>query len=185
MSKSWGRRKQTVGMVIPPYTSSLDAVIPAENVVLSHFMPEIDKWFVASQASDGKVFTSLSKTEPLARRAAGLRTLAHLKARANGEITDLTVEEIEAARKELTKVLSTLAHAVHGFNGEFPVGYAREVVLIHLRAAADLVDLPTDKGMLAKWVAPPLVFLSGAFASGIIGEYAKRALELLEGLLAA
>lgn len=181
MPKSRGRRKKVV--VPPPYTASLDARVPSENIVLSHYLPELQKWYVASQASDGRVFTSLGNTEPLGRRAAGLRTFDHLEKRANGLFAELTSEEIEAARAELAAELAATAKLVRAFNEPFPATYSKEIVLVELQAAHDVVVAGAERGVLARWVAPPLLFLAGAFAEGIIGAGAEKALEALAKLL--
>jgi hypothetical protein len=182
MPKSRKRRKAKIG-VAPPYTASLDARVPAENVILSHYLAECEKWYVASRASDGRVFTAFSATEPNARRAAGLRTLAHLKSRAEGAFKELTAEEIESARTELASELDRLLIAVTGFNGIFPQTYPLDVVLVELRCARKLVAVSAERGVLARWVAPSLLFLGGAFSEGIIGVYAERALEALTKIL--
>jgi hypothetical protein len=168
---------------VPPFTASLDAKVPSENVVLTHYIPELRKWYVVSQASDGHVFTGLGNTEPLGRRAAGLRTYEHLQKRAQGELPGLSPEDIEAARLELDAELEHLTRLVAGFNGSFPPTYAKEIILIELRAAKDLVEVNADRTILAKWVAPPLLFIAGAFAEGAIGVGAEKALDLLGKLL--
>ena len=182
MPKSRGRRKKVVGFV-PPFTGSLDARVPSENVVLSHYMPELKKWYVASQASDGRVFTGLGNTEPLGRRAAGLRTLEHLEKRAAGGFQELTPEDIEAARSELCAELSEMLTMVTGFNEPFPSTYSKDVVLIELRTAKDLVLARAERGVLARWAALPLLFLAGAFAEGVIGVGAEKAIDALTKIL--
>lgn len=184
MPKSRSRRKKVVN-VVPPFTGSLDARVPSENVVLSHYMPELKKWYVASQASDGRVFTGVGNTEPLGRRAAGLRTLDHLQKRASGEFHDLAPEDIEAARSELAAELSEMLKMVEGFNALFPETYSKDIVLIELRTARDLVVERAERGLLARWVAPPLLFLAGAFSEGVIGVGAEKAIEALTKLLSA
>tara|TARA_R110001606_G_scaffold98982_1_gene218564 strand:- start:1476 stop:1922 length:447 start_codon:yes stop_codon:yes gene_type:complete len=146
-------------------------------------MPELEKWYVASQASDGRVFTSLGNTEPLSRRAAGLRTLEHLKDRAAGDLQELTPEDIEAARSELADELSEMLKLVTGFNEPFPSTYSKDVVLIELQTAKDLVLARAERGALARWVLPPLIFLSGAFAEGVIGVGAEKAMAALTKIL--
>jgi hypothetical protein len=172
-------------IVVPPFTSSLDARVPAENVVLSHFVVGTKRWFVASEASNGKVFTATGNTEPLARRAAGLKTFQYLEARAKGGVSELSRKEIETARKELSAELNALAKAIADSNLSFPASDPREVILIELRAARDLVSQQASRTALARWLYPPLLFLGGAFAEGVIGVYAQRCVELLEKLLAA
>jgi hypothetical protein len=183
MPKSRKRRKATDVVVVPPYTASLDARVPAENVVLSHYIAECAKWYVASRSYDGRIFTAFSATEPNARRAAGLRTLAHLKSRAEGNLKELTPEEIAHARNELAGELKQLIVTVIGFNGEFPDTYPVDVVLAELRCASELVATPAERSILARWVAPPLLFLGGAFSEGIIGVYAEKAMNALTKIL--
>lgn len=183
MKRKDGRAKN-VTAEIPPFTRSVDAKVPSENVVISHFVTEAGKWFAASEGSDGKIHTGFGNTEPLARRIAGLRTFQHLEARAAGTLVDLTPEEIEAARAELATELTNLEKAILGHNEAFPASLPQQVVLIQVRAARDLVVAKADRRTLAKWVAPPLLFLAGGFANGILGVIAEKALALLQKLLA-
>ena len=169
---------------VPHYTGSIDARVPAENIVLSHFMPEIGKWVAASHASDDCVFLGHADTEPLARRAAGLKTLDHLQQRAEGHFSERSVADVEAARIELVRELEVLTYAVTTHNGVFPATYGREVVLVELKAARELLLANADRGVLVRWIAPPILFLSGAFAQGIVGAYAEKVLDALSKLLA-
>ena len=177
------RDEAEVGFVVPRYTASLDARVPAENIILSHYIAECEKWYVASCASDGRIFTALSATEPNARRAAGLQTLAYLKSRADGEAPAQTEEQILAARAELARELDRVTTAVIRCNEAFPAIYPRAVILIELEAARKLVLCSAERNLLARWVAPPLIFLAGAFAEGVIGAYAEKAMESLTKVL--
>jgi hypothetical protein len=73
--------------------------------------------------------------------------------------------------------------ALQGFNGTFPDSYPREIVLIELAMARKLASACANRDVFARWVAPPLLFLAGAFSEGVIGAYAERALDLLEKIL--
>jgi hypothetical protein len=66
------------GKKIPNFTGSLDAKVPAENIVYVDHIAETGRWYAVSEGHDGGMFTAHAVTEPTARRAAGLRTLAHL-----------------------------------------------------------------------------------------------------------
>ena len=147
--------------------------------------PNCKKWYVASKASNGRVFTALGKTEPTSRRAAGLRTFEYLKSRAEGSFEGLTEEEIDAARLELADALSEMARLVIGFNESFPDSYSKDVILIELRTGRELVLEKAERGVLARWIAPPLLFLAGAFSEGVIGYGAEKALEALAKLLSS
>lgn len=162
----------------------MDAKVPAENIVVSHYVAESQKWFAASEGSDGSVHLGFGNTEPLARRIAGLRTFEHLKARADGSLPALTSDEIEAARLELAVELLRLEEALQAHNGTFSEVAPKEVILIQVRAARDLVNARASRGTLAKWVAPLLLFLAGGFVDGILGVYAEKALEALNKVLA-
>jgi hypothetical protein len=170
---------------VPAFTGSVDAKVPAENVTLSHFMAEAARWLAVSEASDGRVFFGTGNTEPLARRAAGLRTLAHLENRANGNVEGLSQREKRAARAELAVQLEELARMVAGYNGRFPSRVGREVILIQVRTARDLVRANAKRGLLARIALPALLFLSGAFAEGVIGVYAQRCVETLTRILSS
>lgn len=172
-------------LVPPPFTGALDARVPAENVILSHYVDTAGQWVAVSEASDGRVFLGRAKTEPLARRAAGLRTLAHLKSRASGDAVGSTAETMAQARAELEARLEELVRMVEAYNGVFPPAVPREAAALQLRAAQALVRHGDDRGVLARWLLPPLLFLAGAFAEGVIGVYAEKVLEALTNLLSS
>jgi len=169
--------------VVPEFTGSLDARVPAEKITLVHQVEGTERWFAASQSSDGRYFLGFGATEPLARRAAGLRTLAHLEARAKGSVSDRSEADIEAARAELVAELDELRKHVEGYNGEFPAYAPRAVVLIQIDAAREVVRNTVDPGILARWVAPPAAFIAGAFAEGVIGAYAQKVVDLVTKLV--
>ncbi len=169
---------------VPAFTGSIDAKVPAENVELTHYLTETGRWVAYSKATDGRVFFGDGATEPLARRAAGLRTLAHLKGRASGEVEGLSAEEMRNAREELARELAQLHVLVTSSNLLFPTGYPKEVILTELRATRDIVLATDERGLIARWTLPTLLFLAGGFANGIIGKGAEKSLELLAKLLA-
>lgn len=169
----------------PPFTGALDARVPAENVILSHYVDAAEQWVAASEASDGRVFLGRAKTEPLARRAAGLRTLSHLQDRAAGTAEGSTPETMAQARAELEEQLEQLVRMVETYNGTFPPAISREAAVLQLRAAQALVRHSDDRGLLARWLLPSLLFFAGAFAEGIIGAYAEKAVEALTRVLSA
>jgi hypothetical protein len=178
------KEKQAVLRHVPAFTGSIDAKVPAENVELTHYLAETGRWVAYSKASDGRVFFGNGATEPLARRAAGLRTLAHLEGRASGEVEGLSTEEISKTRDELARELAKLRVLVMTSNMPFPVGYPKDVILAELKAAHDIVLATDERGLIARWGLPTLLFLAGGFANGIIGKAAERSLELLGALLA-
>jgi hypothetical protein len=169
---------------VPDFTSSLDAKVPGENIIYVDRIAETGEWFCVSEAHDGAMFTARGKTEPTSRRAAGLRTLAHLKGLADGELKHATPQEIEAARLELARILTEATIAVGGYNGEFPASRSRDVVIFQLLAAKEVVESKADNGMIARYVGPLACFLAGGFANGLLGKLGERSLELLEKLLA-
>ena len=80
-----------VGEMIVPFTRSLDAALPAENIVFSMYSGEKDRWVAVQRASDGQEYVSWAATEPLARRAAALRAIAGISARRPGsEVVSLS-----------------------------------------------------------------------------------------------
>lgn len=173
----------TDDLVAPPFTGSLDAKVPAENVVLSHYMADIGRWVVASEASDGAIFIGTGNTEALARRAAGLRTLAHLQSRAEGELEDRTQADVDRARAELSRELAALTRMVETMNLPMPPSANKQVVLVELRAAGDALKAGAKPSVLARVAAPVLTFVTLAFAEGIIGTYAQKCLDALTDVL--
>jgi hypothetical protein len=169
----------------PPFTAALDAAVPAENVTLSHYVASSGTWIAASESSDGRVFIGRAKTEPLARRAAGLRTLAHLQARASGKTEGSTPESIENARAELIEHLGRLVELVESYNGRFPSELPQKAVAHQLKSALLVVEGKPERSVLARWLLPPLTFIAGAFAEGVIGVYAEKAIDALTVLLSA
>ncbi len=181
------RKKQHISLSpkIPEFTGSLDARVPAERIKLSHQLDGDGRWFAASESSDGRYFFGTGATEPIARRAAGLRTFSHLQSRAGGRSSDLTNEEIQAARRELLEELDLLERAVVGYNGEFPASAPRKIILIQLSMARQVVQESGERDVLTRWVGPTLLFIAGAFAEGIIGSYAQKGLDILTKLVSS
>jgi hypothetical protein len=179
------KAQSSAPLVPPPFTGRLDACVPAENVILSHYVDTAGQWVAASEASDGRVFLGRAKTEPLARRAAGLRALAHLESRASGAAEGGTAETMAQARAELEEQLEQLVRMIDAYNGTFPPAVPREAAALQLRVAQMLVRHSDDQGVLARWLLPPLLFLGGAFAEGVIGVYAEKALKDLSQFLSA
>jgi len=173
----------TDDLVAPPFTGSLDAKIPAENVVLSHYMADIGRWVVASEASDGAIFIGTGNTEALARRAAGLRTLAHLQRRTEGKLQDRTQADVDRAKAELARELEALSRMVETMNLPMPPFGNKQVVLVELRAASDALKAGAKPGVLARVAAPVLTFVALAFAEGVIGAYAEKCLDALTEVL--
>jgi hypothetical protein len=169
---------------VPAFTGSIDAKVPAENVELTHYLVETSRWVAYSKASDGRVFFGDGATEPLARRAAGLRTLAHLERRASGEAEGLSAAELKEARDELARELAQLHVLVATSNLPFPDNYPREVILTELRATYEIVLATDQRGLIARWTLPTLMFLAAGFANGVIGMGAEKSLKLLAKLLA-
>ena len=167
----------------PPFTSSLDARVPAENIVLSHYVASLDQWICASESSDGRVFMGRAPTEPQARRAAGLRTYAHLQARTKGEIGEAKPEDIIAARHELDEELRKLESLIADYNGHMPLRLSKDAFLMQVRSARSVLNSDADRPFLSRWILPTLLFVSGAFAEGAIGVYAEQAIEALTRFL--
>jgi hypothetical protein len=172
------------GRKIPNFTGSLDAKVPAENIVYVDHIAETGRWYAVSEGHDGGMFTAHAVTEPTARRAAGLRTLAHLEGLAKGEFAHATKDEVAAARLELIRVLAEAAVAVEGFNGDFPESRSREIVVFQLVTAKEVAEKKASRGLLARYIGPVACFLAGGYADGILGKLGERTLELLDKVLA-
>ncbi len=70
---SWDIISELVQSDNPGFTTSLDARIPGENVVLAMLSPKRRQWVAVHRSVGGAEFTAWAATEPLARRAAALR----------------------------------------------------------------------------------------------------------------
>lgn len=70
---SWDIISGLVASDNPGFTTSLDARIPGENVVLAMLSSKRGRWVAVHRSVGGAEFTAWAATEPLARRAAALR----------------------------------------------------------------------------------------------------------------
>jgi hypothetical protein len=106
-----------------------------------------------------------------------MRTLAYLEGRSSGKAEGLSEEETKKARDELARELAQLHVLVTTSNLPFPDKYPKEVVLIELKAAREIVLATDERGLIARWTLPTLLFLAGGSANGIIGKGAEESLE--------
>lgn len=84
-----------VGEMVTPFTRSLDAALPGENIVFSMYSTNKNLWVSVHRDPDSQEFVSWAATEPLSRRAAALR--GHASISAAGAKTDaLSVLKTEA-----------------------------------------------------------------------------------------
>jgi hypothetical protein len=174
--------KKIIKSQIPHFTGSLDARVPGEEIVFVQRIDGTGRWLAFSKASDGSIFHSDGATEPLARRGAGLLTFAHLQERADGTIAGQTSEEIISAKMELRRELQKLILSIKESNQDFPPQYPKSILIIELRAANKIINY-NEKSIIARWLLPPLIFLAGAFAEGLIGSYAEKTIESLTRFL--
>lgn len=65
-----------LGFVPLPYTTSLDAALPGENIVLSMYSAARGCWVAIQRRPDGEEVMCDGATEALARRIAALRSIA-------------------------------------------------------------------------------------------------------------
>lgn len=73
-----------VGEMVVPFTRSLDASLPGENIVFSMYSAEKNLWVSVQRGPNGQEFVAWAATEPLSRRAAALRALAGISAGSAG-----------------------------------------------------------------------------------------------------
>lgn len=69
---AWETVSEALQDRIPPYSSSLDAQLPGENIVLVIRSQRRDRWGAAHRTDTGQEFLVWGATEPIARRAAAL-----------------------------------------------------------------------------------------------------------------
>lgn len=58
---------------VSPFSTSLDAKLPGENIVLTMFASRKNQWMAIHRSSDGNDSVAWARTECLARRAAALK----------------------------------------------------------------------------------------------------------------
>lgn len=67
-----------LGEMVTPFTRSLDASLPGENIVFSMFSSAKNLWVSVHRDTEGREFVSWAASEPLSRRAAALRGYARI-----------------------------------------------------------------------------------------------------------
>lgn len=77
---SWDIISELVKSENPSFTTSLDARIPGENIVLAMLSGKRGQWAAVHRSIGGTDFMAWAATEPLARRAAALRGLRSVSA---------------------------------------------------------------------------------------------------------
>lgn len=75
----------------PPFTRTLDAAVPGENIVLATYSDKRVQWAAVQREADGREFMAWAATEPLARRAAALQAFSE---RREEPLQDLPVEDV-------------------------------------------------------------------------------------------
>ncbi len=95
----------------PPFTRTLDAAIPGENIVLATYSDKRGQWAAVQRDADGREFMSWAATEALARRAAALQAFSERAAKPTEDvfapIASLAAEkpapELKAVEPEATQ----------------------------------------------------------------------------------
>lgn len=64
----------------PPFSRTLDAAIPGENIVLATYSNRRNQWAAVQREADGREFVAWAATEPLARRVAALQAYSERQA---------------------------------------------------------------------------------------------------------
>ena len=81
---SWEVVNQLLDDRPSPFTRSIDAAIPGENIVLAIYSTKRSRWAAVQKSADGREFLGWGATEALARRAAALKALQSERPAANG-----------------------------------------------------------------------------------------------------
>ena len=69
---SWPTVEATLNEIVPPYSTSLDAALPGEEIVFSIRSVKGQQWGAMQRTSSGGEVLAWAATEPLARRLAAL-----------------------------------------------------------------------------------------------------------------
>ena len=175
---------------VPPFTSSLDAALPDENIVSTQHEETSGKWIAVNRDPDGRLYIGIGNTEPLARRIAGLKALDAQKQRGStipaAEIR-VGLDHNNSDYKELVVGLDRLIGAINESNE-----YAafdpddRDRQLSELRSAKGTLASsgPIKAGFVAAF-ASVLTYLGTKFADTLIGNLAETVLDLLQRVLGA
>lgn len=70
---TWNTVGEALDGRVPPYTASLDAAVPGENIVFSVRSDRRGKWGAVHRDADGREYLVWAANECLARRLAGLK----------------------------------------------------------------------------------------------------------------
>tara|TARA_R110000868_G_scaffold100722_3_gene277103 strand:- start:28982 stop:29509 length:528 start_codon:yes stop_codon:yes gene_type:complete len=92
-----------LGEMVNPYSRSLDAALPGENIVFSMYSTIRKLWVSVHRDTDDREFVSWAATEPLSRRAAALRGLASIST--------------DASKAEPVSLLRAESRTANGPNG--------------------------------------------------------------------
>lgn len=90
-----------LGDMVSPYSRSLDASLPDENIVFAMYSREKERWVAVHRDAAGREYVSWAATEALARRAAAVRGLAGMRA---GKPVDADVVPFISADDEMRSV---------------------------------------------------------------------------------
>jgi len=83
---------------LPPYTTSVDAALKGENIVLSAYSRKRGRWAAAQRAKNGRQILAWAATECLARRLAALKALRADPGRPRGAHPPATASPTPPAR---------------------------------------------------------------------------------------
>jgi hypothetical protein len=92
---------------VPPFSTSLDAQLPGENIVVTMYASRKDQWMAIHRSSDGSDSVGWARTECLARRAAALKgkwaqtkVLAEIARGVTGEDDQQELEQEDASDQD-------------------------------------------------------------------------------------
>lgn len=182
------KQSQQVPVWIPPFTQSLDAALPEENIVSVQQEETSGRWIAVNRSPDGRLYIGSGNTEPLARRGAALRAIDAQKQRghtvpAADRYVGLDHNSIEF--KELAVTLNRLIDAIDESN-EYAASDPedRDRQLLELRSAKEILTSPgTIRAAFVAAIASSLTYLCTKFADTLIGNLAEKVFDLLQKAL--
>lgn len=171
---------------VPPYTQSLDAAIPGENIIAVQFDEASHKWIAINRSVNAALSVGVGNTEALARRVAALKAIRERDKRASSSAD--RVVGLEHSRPEFSLLIETLDKLTEAIeqNNEYAAKAPedRRRRLLEVRSVRELLTSRhaffTSAVLLA---TSTLTYLATKFADAAIGKLADAAFTLLQKLL--
>jgi len=162
---------------VPPYTQSLDAKIPGENIVFVKHELRSAKWIAIHREPSGPLFIGIGNTEALARR------IAALKAFRDRPEDKVPVTPVHAT--DLNAVLTEISLIIEQSNDlRINAPHEQQQILDELnRSRSLLAELRDDPVLFLTFTLPILSYIAAKFADTILQHLADKAIDIAQRLV--